>query len=122
MRWNPGRIWSLGLIVCVVGFSDIGTGFAFEYKHLAGRWSMPDTNETLIISQSGEWFHPKYGRGKIRFADTSADIVVNYEGNSVKCFYRIAFGDSGATLILATADTPQSPEYCPVGRLKSVNR
>ena len=88
---------------------------------LAGGWSIPDTNEKLTI-RNGEWFHPKFGRAKIRVGTDSADIAVFYEGIETKCSYRVSIADSGNTLILATSDTRQDGDRCPVGRFKRVER
>ncbi len=95
---------------------------AVDLRDLVGDWSIPDTNERLTIRRNGDWYHPKYGRGKIRAGTDSADIAVFYEGIETKCSYRASIADGGNTLILATADTRQDGDRCPTGRFKSIDR
>ncbi len=95
---------------------------AVDLRDLVGDWSIPDTNERLTIRRNGDWYHPKYGRARIRAAADSADISVFYEGIETKCSFRVSIADGGNTLILATADTRQDGDRCPTGRFKSVDR
>jgi hypothetical protein len=94
---------------------------AIDMRELAGEWSLPDTHETLKIRPNGDWYHPKYGRAKIRRSNDSSDIVVFYDGDT-KCSYRVSFADAGNTLIIASADSRQDGDRCPTGHFKSVDR
>ena len=95
---------------------------AVEIKDLVGDWSIPETHETLTIRRNGVWYHPKFGRARIRIGTDAADITVNYEGIETKCSYRVSVADGGATLTFATADTRQDNDRCPTGQFKSVDR
>lgn len=95
---------------------------AVELRDLVGDWSIPDTNERLTIRRNGDWYHPKYGRARIRAGQDASDISVFYEGIETKCSFRVSIADGGNTLILATADTRQDGDRCPTGRFKSVDR
>lgn len=95
---------------------------AVDLRDLVGDWSIPDTNERLTIRRNGDWYHPKYGRARIRQGTDAADIAVFYEGIETKCSFRVSIADGGNTLILATADTRQDGDRCPTGRFKSVDR
>lgn len=95
---------------------------AVEMRDLVGDWAIPDTHETLTIRRNGAWYHPKYGRGKVRVGTDAADIVVHYEGIETKCSYRVSVADGGNTLIFATADTRQDSDRCPAGQFKNVDR
>ena len=89
-----------------------------EAPSLAGQWIIKESGEILQIDQGGIWFHPLFGRAKIRKADDSADIKVFYEHGSTRCSYRISFSENGKRLDLIAADTMQDPDYCPAGSLK----
>ncbi len=95
---------------------------AVELRDLVGDWAIPDTNERLTIRRNGDWYHPKFGRGRIRQGTDAADISVFYEGIETKCSFRVSVADGGNTLILASADTRQDGDRCPTGRFKSVDR
>lgn len=95
---------------------------AVDIRDLVGEWSMPDSHETLTIRRNGDWYHPKYGRAKIRRSNDSSDIAVFYEGIETKCSYRVSFADAGNTLIIASADSRQDGDRCPTGQFKSVDR
>ena len=95
---------------------------AIDMRDMVGDWSMPDTHETLTIRRNGDWYHPKYGRAKIRRGNDSSDILVFYEGIETKCSYRVSFADGGNTLIFASADSRQDGDRCPTGQFKSVDR
>jgi hypothetical protein len=105
------------------GITTLGSepAAAVEMRDLVGEWAIPDTNEKLMIRRSGEWYHPKYGRAKIRPGNDAADISVFYEGIETKCSYRVSVADGGNTLIFAAADTRQDGDRCPTGRFKSVD-
>ena len=94
---------------------------AVEMRDLVGEWAIPDTNEKLMIRRNGEWYHPKYGRAKIRPGIEASDIAVFYEGIETKCYYRVSVADRGNTLIFAAADTRQDSDRCPTGSFKSVD-
>lgn len=106
------------------GMMTIGSkpAAALDIRDLVGDWSIPDTNERLTIRRNGDWYHPKYGRARIRVGQDASDITVFYEGIETKCSYRVSIADAGNTLILATADTRQDGDRCPTGRFKSVDR
>jgi hypothetical protein len=95
---------------------------AVELQDLIGDWSNPDTNERLTIRDNGDWYHPKYGRAKIRRGTDASDIAVFYEGIETKCSYRVSIADRGRTMILAAADTRQDSDRCPAGRFKFIDR
>ncbi len=95
---------------------------AVELRDLVGDWAIPDSNERLTIRRNGDWYHPKYGRGRIRAGADSSDITVFYEGIETKCSYRVSIADGGNTLIFAAADTRQDGDRCPAGKFKSVDR
>jgi hypothetical protein len=95
---------------------------AVDMRDLVGDWSIPGSHETLSIHRNGSWYHPKYGRAKIRKGNDAADILVFYEGNETKCSYRVSVADGGATLIFASADSRQDGDRCPSGQFKSVDR
>ena len=79
-----------------------------------------DSGEILSITEGGRWLHPAHGAAKMRPADDSADLRVFYEQGGVRCSYRIAFSDKGATLALTAADRTQDPDYCPEGALRRI--
>jgi hypothetical protein len=110
--------------VAIGGVMSLGSqpAAAVELRDLVGDWSIPDSNERLTIRRNGDWYHPKYGRAKIRAGTDSADIAVFYEGIETKCSFRVSIADGGNTMILATADTRQDSDRCPTGRFKSVDR
>jgi V8-like Glu-specific endopeptidase len=88
---------------------------------LEGEWINKDTGETFRIDKSRTWFHPNWGRAKIREAkDGAADIVIYYESSSNRCYYRLNFLDNGNILSLSPADNTQSSDYCPSGLLSRV--
>jgi vibriolysin len=89
---------------------------------LVGEWSIENSAETITIKAGGRWFHSKHGLAKIREAADGADLKVFYVNNDVQCAYRVAAGDTGKTLILTAADASQDPEFCPFGRLRSLER
>ena len=95
---------------------------AVDMRDLVGEWSIPDSHETLTIRRNGDWYHPKYGRAKIRRGSDASDISVFYEGIETKCSYRVSFADAGNTLIFASADSRQDGDRCPTGQFKSVDR
>jgi hypothetical protein len=95
---------------------------AVELRDLVGDWAIPDTNERLTIRRNGDWYHPKYGRGRIRAGTDSSDVTVFYEGIETKCSYRVSIADGGNTLIFAASDTRQDGDRCPAGKFKSVDR
>jgi hypothetical protein len=95
---------------------------AFDLRDMVGDWAIPDTHETLTIRRNGVWYHPKYGRAKIRVGTDSGDVAVFYEGIETKCTYRVSVADGGNTLILASADTRQDSDRCPTGNFKNVDR
>jgi len=114
-------------LLCGMSFGGILTlnpepAAAVDMRDLIGEWSIPDTNERLIIRRNGDWNHPKYGRGKIRLGADASDIAVFYEAIETKCSYRVSVADGGSTLILTTADTRQDRDRCPTGQFKSVDR
>ena len=94
---------------------------ALDIRDLVGDWSMPDTHETLTIRRNGSWYHPKYGRARIRVGTDAADITVHYEGIETKCSYRVSVADGGNTLILASTDSRQDGDRCPAGQFKNVD-
>ena len=89
---------------------------------LAGEWSIENSAETITIKEGGQWFHSKHGLAKIREAADDADLKVFYLNKDVQCAYRVAASDAGKTLILTAADASQDPEFCPSGRLRSLER
>ncbi len=95
---------------------------AVDLRDMVGDWSIPETHETLTIRRNGVWYHPKYGRAKIRTGGDSADVAVFYEGIETKCSYRVSVADGGTTLIFASADSRQDTDRCPTGQFKSVDR
>lgn len=96
---------------------------AFDIRDLVGDWSLPDPpHEILTIRRNGSWYHPKYGRARIRAGTDAADITVHYEAIETKCSYRVSIADGGNTLILGSTDTRQDADRCPSGRLKNVDR
>jgi hypothetical protein len=95
---------------------------AFDLRDLVGDWAIPDTHEVLTIRRNGSWYHPKYGRGRIRAGTDAADITVNYEAMETKCSYRVSIGDGGNTMILGSVDSRQDRDRCPIGRFKAVDR
>jgi hypothetical protein len=95
---------------------------AIDMRDLVGDWSMADTHETLSIRRNGNWYHPKYGRAKIRIGTDASDITVFYEAIETKCAYRVSVADGGQTLIFASADSRQDQDRCPTGQFKSVDR
>ncbi len=114
-------------ILCGMTFGGLLTlssepASAVEIRDLVGDWAIPDTNERLTIRRNGDWYHPKYGRGRVRAGTDSADVAVFYEGIETKCSYRVSVADNGNTLIFAAADTRQDGDRCPTGKFKSVDR
>lgn len=95
---------------------------AVDIRDLAGDWAIPDTNERLTIRRNGDWFHPKYGRGKIRASTDASDITVFYENIETRCSYRVSIADNGNALIFTATDTSQDGDRCPAGNFKSVDR
>jgi hypothetical protein len=95
---------------------------AVDIKDLVGDWSMPDSHETLTIRRNGNWYHPKYGRARIRRGNDASDVSVFYDGIETKCSYRVSIADGGNTLIFASADSRQDGDRCPTGQFKSVDR
>ncbi len=95
---------------------------AIDMRDLVGDWSIPTSNERLTIRRNGDWYHPKYGRARIKRGNDASDIFVFYEGIETKCSYRVSIADGGSTLIFASADSRQDDDRCPVGHFQSVDR
>jgi hypothetical protein len=95
---------------------------AVDPRDLVGEWAIPETNESLTIRRNMDWYHPKYGRAKIRRGNDSSDISVFYEGTDTRCSYRVSIADGGNTLIFASANGRQDGDRCPTGHFKSVDR
>ncbi len=95
---------------------------AIDMRDLVGDWSIPTSNERLTIRRNGDWYHPKYGRARIKHGNDASDIFVFYEGIETKCSYRVSIADGGNTLIFASADSRQDDDRCPVGHFQSVDR
>jgi vibriolysin len=99
--------------------AEVEAGAAGDEKPIVGDWMVPESGFTLSI-KSGEWFHPRYGRARIREATDDADIKVFYVDRNVRCSYRVIFSDTAKTLSLVATDPMQDPEYCPAGRLNRI--
>ena len=124
-----GQAFARGYAILLVGLTFGGIlasssqpAGAVEIRDLVGDWAIPDTNERLTIRRNGDWYHPKYGRGRIRASADASDITVFYESIETKCLYRVSIADNGNTLILAPADTRQDGDRCPEGKFKSIDR
>jgi hypothetical protein len=123
---RAARRGSLAILsaVAIGGFMSLSAApaAAVELDDLVGDWSNPETNERLTIRNNGDWYHPKYGRGRIRRGTDASDIAVFYEGIETKCSYRVSISDRGRTMILATGDSRQDGDRCPSGRFKFIDR
>jgi hypothetical protein len=93
-----------------------------EEQGIIGEWIIPESGEALSITGSGQWFHPKHGRARLREAKDDADLKVYYTSSNAQCSYRVSFSDVGKTLNLTATDPTQDPDFCPSGRLRSLDR
>ncbi len=120
-----GRLGSLPMMAAaLIGTMTFASqpAAALDLRDLVGDWAIPDTHETLTIRRNGIWYHPKFGRAKVRVGTDASDITVHYEGIETKCSYRVTVADAGNTLIFARADSRQDNDRCPAGAFKSVDR
>jgi hypothetical protein len=83
-------------------------------KGISGRWIMPDSS--VLVIRGSDWFHPTRGAATIRRMAGNTIRVDYHAFQGTGCTYRVNTAAGGDILVLETADTTQSIEFCPSGR------
>jgi hypothetical protein len=91
IKFLRGRFSKLGFLALFAISWTSCAGWADGLPaRLEGGWINKETGEQFRIEKGGVWFHPTYGRGRIREADDAADIKIYYEGGGTRCSYTAA--------------------------------